>query len=411
MRKITIVGAGQAGLQLGIGLVRAGYRVTCVSDRRPEELRAGRVLSSQCLFESALAHERALGLSFWDTTCPRVEGIAVSVPHPEVRGAKAMEFAARLDRPAQSVDQRIKLSRWMEHFAALGGELRFGEVGASELDALAQGSELVVVATGKGRLGELFARDAARSPYDRPMRALALTYVAGMERRFDHDAVCFNLCPGVGEYFSVPAETGTGPCEIMVFEGIPGGPMDAWADARTPAEHLARSLELLEAFFPWEAERCRRVELTDAGGTLTGRFAPVVRAPVAILPSGRPALGLADAVVLSDPITGQGAGNAAKAAAAYLGAILDRGAAPYDAAWMQQAFDRAWAGARDVVEWTNALLSPPPPHVLALLGAACGDPRIAHRFVNGFDEPGDFKAWFMTPDAAQAYLRELGAAA
>jgi hypothetical protein len=410
MRKITIVGAGQAGLQLGIGLLRAGYRVTCVSNRTPEELRGGRVMSSQCMFESALAHERALGLNFWDTTCPPVEGISFSVPHPQTRGAKAMDFASRLDRPARSVDQRLKFPRWMEHFASLGGDLRFGEVGLDELEALAGGSELVVVASGKGELGALFARDAARSPYDRPMRALALTYVAGMERRFEHDAVSFNLCPGVGEYFSVPAETLTGPCEIMVFEGIPGGPMDAWDDARGPADHLARSLQILQTFFPWEAQRCRRVELTDAGGTLTGRFAPVVRAPVGVLPSGRVVLGLADAVVLSDPITGQGSGNAAKAAAAYLSAILDRGDGPYDAAWMQQAFDRAWAGARDVVEWTNALLSPPPPHVLELLGAACGDPRIAHRFVNGFDEPNDYKAWFMTPGAARAYLHELGAA-
>lgn len=410
MRTVTIVGAGQAGLQLGIGLVRAGYRVTCVSNRTPDELRRGRVMSSQCMFESSLAHERALGLGFWDATCPPVEGISFSVPHPQVRGAKAMDFASRLDRPAQSVDQRIKLARWMEHFAALGGDLRFGEVGLDELEALAGQSELTVVATGKGELGALFPRDAARSPYDRPMRALALTYVTGVAPHPEYDAVAFNLCPGVGEYFVIPAESVTGPCQIMVFEGIPDGPMDCWDDARGPADHLARSLQILETFFPWEAARCRRVELTDAGGTLTGRFTPVVRAPVGALPSGRAVLGLGDAVVLSDPITGQGAGNAAKAAAAYLGSILDRGDAPYDAAWMQETFDRAWAAARDVVEWTNALLSPPPPHVLELLGAACSDPRIARRFVNGFDEPGDYKAWFMTPDAARAYLHELAAA-
>lgn len=410
MRTITIVGAGQAGLQLGIGLVRAGYRVSCVSSRTPDELRRGRVMSSQCMFGSSLAHERALGLGFWDATCPPVEGLAFSVPHPQRRGAKAMEFAARLDRPAQSVDQRIKLSRWMEHFAALGGDLRFAEAGLDELEALARDSELVVIATGKGELGELFPRDAARSPFDEPMRELALTYITGMAPRRDFPAISFNLCPGVGEYFAMPAETLTGPCEIMFFEGVPGGPMDCWHDARGPGDHLARSLQILETFFPWEAERCRRVELTDAGGTMTGRFSPVVRAPVATLPSGRAVLGLADAVVLSDPITGQGSGNAAKAAAVYLGAILERGDAPYDAAWMQATFDRAWADAQSTIEWTNVLLSPPPPHVLELLGAACGDPRIARRFVNGFDEPDDFKAWFMTPGAARAYLQELGAA-
>ena len=39
-------------------------------------------------------------------------------------------------------------------------------------------------------------------------------------------AVSFNLIPGVGEYFVFPALTLSDPCEIMVFEGIPGGPID-----------------------------------------------------------------------------------------------------------------------------------------------------------------------------------------
>jgi hypothetical protein len=410
MSRIAIVGAGQAGLQLGIGLARAGHEVTCVTNRTPDEVRGGRVLSSQFMFDRARGHERALGIDFWDATCPDVEGIAVSIPHPELRGAKAIEFAARLDRPGHSVDQRLKVPRWMEHLASLGGALRFQEVTVPDLEELARTHELVVVASGKGEIARLFPRNAAWSPYDRPMRALALTYVTGMTPRPEYPAVSFNVCPGVGEYFVFPAETITGACEIMVLEGIPGGPMDCWDDVRTPAEHLARSKQILEKFFPWEAERCRAIELTDASGLMTGRFAPVVRAPIGVLPAGRPVLGLADAVVLNDPLTGQGSNAAAKAAAVYLASILERGDAPFDAAWMQQTFDRAWASAKDVVAWTNALLSPPPPHVLGLFGAACSDPRIAHRFVNAFDDPSDFQAWFMTPEAAQAYLAQLGAA-
>jgi len=70
----------------------------------------------------------------------------------------------------------------------------------------------------------------------------------------------------------------------MVFEGLPGGPMDCWSDVRTSEEHLARSKQLLATFFPWEAERCGAIELTDANGILTGCFAPEVRAPVGVLP-------------------------------------------------------------------------------------------------------------------------------
>jgi hypothetical protein len=63
-----------------------------------------------------------------------------------------------------------------------------------------------------------------------------------------------------------------------------------------------------------EAERCRDIELTDGNGILAGRFAPTVRKPVAKLPSGRCIFGMADVVVLNNPITGQGSNNAAKCA-------------------------------------------------------------------------------------------------
>ncbi|MGC5124393.1 styrene monooxygenase/indole monooxygenase family protein, partial [Escherichia coli] len=68
-------------------------------------------------------------------------------------------------------------------------------------------------------------------------------------------SVAFNLIPGVGEYFVFPALTLSGPCDIMVFEGIPGGPLDCWREVRTPQEHLATSKDFLRKFLPWEAER------------------------------------------------------------------------------------------------------------------------------------------------------------
>jgi hypothetical protein len=407
LRSILIVGAGQAGLQLANGLASAGYDVTVVSNRTPEQIHDGKVMSSQCMFGNALQHERDLGLAFWDDECPPVEGLSFSVPAPDGSGNKAIFFESRLDRPAQSVDQRVKMPRWMEELERRGGRVEIHEATADDLDRHASEHDLVVVAAGKGDIVRLFERDAERSTYDKPMRALALTYVTGMTPRPEFSAVNFNLVPGVGEYFVFPALTTTGPCEIMVFEGIPGGPMDCWDDVRTPAEHLARSLEILEQFFPWEAERNRDVELTDDNGILAGRFPPTVRKPVAELPGGGLALGLADVVVLNDPITGQGSNNAAKCAAVYLQRILERGDEPFGRAWMEETFERYWEYAQYVSGWTNALLGPPPEHVLNLLGAAGQNPRIAKRFVEGFDDPPDFFEWFMFPDKAEAYLAEV----
>lgn len=410
MRKITIVGGGQAGLQLGIGLLKAGHQVRIVQNRTAGDIAGGRVLSSQCMFDNAVQNERDLGLDFWAKTCPPVEGINFMVPNPDGSGSKVIDWAGRLDRAAYSVDQRVKIPRWMAEFSRLGGQMVIADAGVAELETYTRQDDLVIVASGKGEIGRLFARDAAKSAYDKPMRALALTYVTGMVPRAEHSAVEFNLIPGVGEYFVFPALTTTGPCEIMVFEGVPGGPMDCWAEVKTPEAHLAMSKHLLTTFLPWEADRCRDIALTDANGILSGRFAPTIRQPIATLPSGRKVLGLGDAICLNDPITGQGSNNASKAAAVYLRRILAQGDRPFDAGWMQGTFDEFWDYAQWVVTWTNMMLMPPPPFILEIMGTACAEPRLAHRMANGFDDPRDFFPWFADPNAAAAYLAELKAA-
>jgi hypothetical protein len=402
MRNITIVGAGQSGLQLGLGLLQKGYRVRLVSNRTPEDFANGKVMSSQFMFGDALQSERDLGLNFWEKQCPYTEGLGVSIAGPD--GKKVVDWVYTLDKPGQAVDQRVKYPGWMKKFQDSGGDLVIRDAGVADLESYARDSDLVIVAGGKGDITKLFERDASRSPFDQPQRALALTYVTGLTPS-SPTRVAFNIAPTVGEYFVFPALTITGPCEIMVFEGIPGGPMDCWNDVKTPEQHLARSLEILQKFYPWEAERSKNAKLTDANGILSGRFAPTVRKPVAQLPSGALVLGMADAVVLNDPITGQGSNNAAKSARAYLKRILDNGAKPFDRAWMQQTFDDYWNYAQFVTGWTNAMLQPPPPHVINLLGAAQGKPKVGKAFVNGFDDPRTFFPWLADPAEAEKFIQ------
>lgn len=410
MRKITIIGGGQSGLQLAIGLLKAGNAVRVVQNRTAKDIAEGRVLSSQCMFHNSIEHERQLGIDYWTETCPPVEGINFMVPAPDGQGDRAINWTGRLEHNAYSVDQRVKIPAWLAEFERLGGTLTIKEAGISELEHYARQDDLVIVASGKGDIGRLFERDSEKSPFDAPQRALALTYVKGMTPREEHSAVCFNLIPGVGEYFVFPALTTSGPCEIMVFEGLPGGPMDCWGEVKTPQQHLAMSKRILDTYLPWEAERCRDIELTDDNGILAGRFAPTIRKPVGTLPSGRQVLGLGDAVCLNDPITGQGSNNAAKAAAVYLKRIVEHGDRPFDADWMQGTFNEFWDYAQWVVSWTNMMLQPPPAFVLDIMGAACAEPRLAHRMANGFNDPRDFFPWFADPAAADAYLNELKAA-
>ena len=404
MKRIAIVGAGQAGLQLGLGLLAAGYSVTLFSERAAEEIQAGRVMSSQCMFDSALETERDLGLNHWEQECPKIEGIAFAVP--DGVGGKVIDWADRLDHFAQSVDQRVKFPRWLAEFQKRGGELHIKAATLDDVERCARSHDLVVVASGKGAIGQLFERDPARSPFSQAQRVLALTYVRGMRPREPYSAVSFNALPGVGEYFVFPALTTTGPCDIMVFEGVPGGPMDCWADVRSPSGHLARSREILARFLPWEAERCTDIDLTDPQGVLVGQVVPTVRQSIGILASGKKVLGIADAVVLNDPVTGQGSNNAARAADIYLESILERGDVPADAEWMQQTFDRYWIGyAQWVVNWTNLMLQPPP-HVIKLLNCAGRIEAVARAVVNGFDDPRALFPWFTDASEADKFVQQ-----
>ncbi len=400
MRSIAIVGAGQAGLPIAFGLLDKGYDVTVVTNRTPDDVRKGKVMSSQCMFDPALQVERDLGINDWEEMCPPVEGIGFAVPHPEQAGAKVIDWSARLDKYAQAVDQRVKMPVWLEQIEARGGKVVIQDAGIAELETLAATHDLVLLAAGKGEVVRLFERDASRSPFDKPQRALALTYVHGLVPTANYSRVSFNLIPGVGEYFVFPAYTHSGACDIMVFEGVPGGPLDCWRDVKTPQEHLAVSKRFLDTFLPWEGERARHVELTDANGILAGSFAPTVRKPVITLPSGRMILGVGDAVVTNDPITGQGSNNAAKAAKVYLDAILAHGDRAFTREFMEQTFERYWDYAQWVVQWTNSLLTPPPPHVLQLLGAAGALPTLASTVANGFNHPPSYFPWWS--DAAEA---------
>ncbi|MCM2576068.1 styrene monooxygenase/indole monooxygenase family protein [Streptomyces meridianus] len=420
MRKILVVGAGQAGLQLALGLQSQGYEVTLMSNRTADEIRNGRVMSTQCMFHTALQYERDLQINFWESQTPRVEGLGVSVADPslapdspEVRG-RVIDWVGKLDNYAQSVDQRVKMAGWMETFAQRGGQLVIHGAAVSDLDFFARKYDLVLVSAGKGELVSMFERDASRSPFDTPMRSLAVSYVHGLERRPEHpdfDAVRFNIVPGAGELFMIPGYTLTGPCDILFWEGIPGGPLDVFEGIKDPNEHLAKTLELMERYTPWEYARATKVELTDARATLSGRYPPTVRKPIGTLPSGGLVLGVADVVVANDPITGQGSNSASKCAAAYLASIVEHGDKLFDADWMQATFDRYWDTAQHVTKWTNALLTPPPEHILNLIGAAGQIPPVAERFVNGFDDPSDFENYLYDPAKTEAWIGEAAAKA
>lgn len=405
MRKITIIGAGQAGLQLGLGLLSRGYDVTVVSNRSADEIARGRVMSSQSMYDMAVGYERQLGLAWWDDNCPPITGVHMRAG--DSSGRTLIDWRSPMAAPGQSVDQRIKMPAWMREFERRGGRLVIEEADVAALERYADASDLVLVASGKGEIGQLFERDAERSTFDRPMRTISLTYVHGMKPRDDYSALNISINPGIGEYVNFPALTLSGACDIINLECIPGGPMDRWSEVTTPAEHLELAVALIREFFPWEAPRCTNLRLTDDLGTLVGRIPPTVRKPLGALPSGRKVLGMADVLVLNDPITGQGSNNASKCAMLYLDAILAHGERAFDAAWMQQTFERYWDYAQWVARFTNTHLLPPPPQLLKVFGACGCNPEMAARVATAFDDPRSLAPWYYDEAEAERFIESF----
>ena len=406
MRKITIIGAGHAGLQLGIGLRRAGHDVTIVTNRDADAVQAGRITSSQSMYAMAVGIERDFGVAFWDADCPPIQGMHVRAGLDADR--IMVDFRMRMAE-GQAVDQRLKFPRWMQEFQRLGGKLVVEEIDLAGLERRAEGSDLTIVAAGKGEIGKLFERDAARSTFDKPQRITSLTYVHGMKPREDFGAININVHPGVGEMVHFPGLTLSGACDIINIEAIPGGPLDVWSGVSSAAQHLEATLDLINTYFPWESHRFANARLTDDLATLSGPVTPTVRKPIAVLPSGQPVLGIGDVFLLNDPMTGQGSNNAAKCAALYLAAINARGAEAFDTHWMTGLAERAWNETKWSARLTNTMLAPSD-HVLGILASAMERPQLADKIAAGFNDPRTM-GWYVDPVLAGRVIAETTAPA
>lgn len=388
---IAVIGAGHAGCVLALGLQDKGFQVTLVSDRTPAQIAGGRITSTQLLYPAARAIEREMGLDFWQESAPLAEDLRVAVAGPD--GDLDFAWTAPYQPgPSGSVDYRVRIPYWMNTFRSRGGRLFHISAGIEELESIAASHDLTILSTGKGEIGRLFEKDRARSIYDTPQRSIAAVYVDGF-KPLDRLSTEINLIPGVGEVFIFPVLTITGPAHLFMYEGRIGGPLDCWDGIDTPAEYLNQTKAVANKILPWVADRAADITLTDDQAILRGGYPPTVRKPVATLPSGRKVLGMADLVVLNDPITGEGANNAVKCAKIYLDSIVEHGDQPFDEDWMNQTFDTYWDYAKWVTDYTNITLEGPQ-HVRKLVRAGIESPTIRQWHADSRSNPADFfPAW------------------
>jgi hypothetical protein len=382
-KRIGIVGSGFAGLHLALFLQQNGVETTLYTDRSAAQMRRG-MPAVLARWSHTLERERTLGVNFWDTPESQFHRFDFYV-----NSQPPLHFPAALDGPGSFVDPRLYLSTLQGVYAERGGTVVVGRLNAADLTAVSGQHDLMVVASGRNSLTELFPRIGDYSPFRQPARNLTVAYFEGMTTP-DPDAVHFTLSPGHGEIIHGSIFGFDGPVPGLFFEGIPGGDFDRLTEPRyidDPVAFHLTVMDLLRVHAPhlYAGVDPARFRVTSPRDILQSALTPVVRQGYFRLATGVYAIAVGDVHVLNDPLMGQGANTASQSAWLLGEHILERDR--FDEAFCQDAEAAIWDYARYVVDWSTLMLEPPKPHVLKMIGAASKNPALASAFANMFHHP------------------------
>lgn len=414
MRRISIIGSGQAGLILAHALVRHTYEVTLYSDKTAEQwLHGSRPTGTAYLFDESLRIERKLGIDHWSDTMHRGQGMHVEMPTPD---GNLMSLVARTPRPGGAVDQRMKFHRWMNDLENIGGRIVVQSVDIAAAEQIAAESDLTVLAVGKGELGRIVPRDAARSVHESPPRRLAMgivTHVNGWEDRSGITAVKYSKVAD-GEIFWVPFTHKTaGESWSFIVEAIPGGRLDIFGGLSSGPDIVEALRGLVKEQAPWDYENVRGMRYVEGDdlGWLVGAFPPTVRAGLGRLPSGAMVVPVGDSAITFDPIGGHGGNNASHHAAHLADEIVARNVMPFDQNWAEDVWERYWnSRGQYAYRFNNLFLEPDVPGLATLMQMASADSRLADAVLGAnIMTPRNFFPWVDSAEEARQMLERIQA--
>jgi len=297
-------------------LRQAGHEITLYTDRSASHwLDESRPTGAASRFEITLGYERELGLGHWESLAPKNNGIHLTFC-PSL-GNRMVTLNGRFSSYFQTIDLRLQSHRWMVDLEAAGGRIVIEKLDIDRLDAIAAQHDLVLVASGRGPLAELFPRNPRRSVYTAPQRKLTMMIVTGAGAGAcdgpAFEAVKIHLLAQHGEVFWMPYyHKDHGLTVVMLFEAKAGSQMDRFDGCRSGAEVVEMAKTVLAELIPWDHQWARNMELADRNGWLMGSVQPTIREPFGRLPSGRVVMPIGDTAMSLDPIGGQGANLGAK---------------------------------------------------------------------------------------------------
>ena len=386
-KRIGVVGAGTAGLHLGLYLLQHGIEVTIFTDRRPEEYPGMRLLNTVAHHGVTVARENALGVNHWPDAGYNGHYYYIGTqPQP-------LRFYGDLHAPSRAVDYRIYQPRLMEDFLNRGGNIEYRNIQKDEVSSLSARFDLMVICTGKGPFGQMFQHEPEHSPFDRPQRALCVGIFKGIAQR-PNRSVTMYFSPGAGEIIEIPTLTFNGMQSALVIENIIGGDLEVLAKTKYDDDRRA-FLDLLLAklrkHYPDCADRIDEKEFDLANSPLDilqGGVTPTVRKSHVCLENGKIAIALGDVQATVDPVLGQGA-NMASHAAWILGEEIVRQDV-YDERFIEHVNARRNDRVLGATRWTNFMLDnlrELPPEFQEFLGAVSQSRALADEFTDNFNFP------------------------
>ena len=240
MPDIGIVGAGIAGLHLGLLLRQHDVPVTLYTDRPPAQLAGARLLNTVTHHGPTLARERALGVDFWSA-----QEYGYSCHHYAFGGPQPLNFRGNFTHRSSAIDHRLYLPKLAEAFEERGGRLEIKALQAHDIEPVADRHDLLAVAAGRGAFADLFARVPQLSPYDGPQRVLSAGLYDGIAEP-EPKGLTSSLSPRHGELLEIPMYSRDGFTTALGFENIPGGDLEvlarqSYADDRRAYERQVRA--------------------------------------------------------------------------------------------------------------------------------------------------------------------------